>query len=445
MTMVARDFQDVDGYAAAYRERAGEPRWLRALRRGAWERFTARGFPSPREEDWKYTNVAPILRTPFSGRAEDGAPVALDRRAAAGMEDLLPHGVMSNRLTFVNGRLDERSSTLSPAPDGTWITSLGETLDRAPGVLESYLGMCARSNANGFVALNTALFADGALVHLPRGAALAEPIVLAFVMAPASEARMANPRVLLVAEEDSHATVVEAWMGLAGQPYLVNAVSEIIVCPGATVEHYRLQLESSAGFHVGNVGMRLLGNGSAVSYSISLGGALVRNDITAALEAEGCECRLNGLYLARGKQHVDHHTRVEHFCPHGSSRELYDGILDGKARGVFNGKIIVHPGAQKTDAHQTNKNLLLSEQAVVDAKPQLEIFANDVKCTHGAAIGRLDDEALFYLRSRGLDREAARSLLTYAFATEALDTIVRAPLRSRADALVRGWLREAPA
>jgi len=253
---------------------------------------------------------------------------------------------------------------------------------------------------------------------------------------------MAHPRILIVAEEDSHATVVEAWIGLAGASYLANAVSEIVVGAGATIEHYRLQLESPRAFHVGNLAMRLLTDGSVSSYSISLGGALVRNDIAAALAAEGCECRMNGLFLGRGGQHVDHHTRIEHLYPHGSSAELYDGILDGNARGVFNGKIVVHPDAQKTQAHQTNKNLLLSDRAAVDAKPQLEIFANDVKCTHGAAVGRLDEEALFYLRTRGLHREAARSLLTYAFATEALDTIKRQPLRSPVEALVRRWLQE---
>ena len=287
--------------------------------------------------------------------------------------------------------------------------------------------------------MNTAFIQDGAVVYLPQRAVVPEPIHLLFISQPAGEPVVSHPRILIVAGDDSQATVVETYVGSGAGAYFTNAVTEIVLGANADIAHYKLQRESEQAFHVATTEARQGAGSRLRSYAVSLGGALVRSDINTLLDAEGCECSLDGLYMLAGTQHVDHHTSIDHRRPRCTSRELYKGVLDGKSSGVFNGKVYVRPHAQQSDAGQVNKNLLLSDDATIDTKPQLEIFANDVKCSHGATIGRLDDEALFYLRSRGIDAAAARSLLIAAFANELIGRMPAAPVRAQLERLV--WSR----
>jgi Fe-S cluster assembly protein SufD len=293
----------------------------------------------------------------------------------------------------------------------------------------------AALNGHAFVALNTAFLTDGACVEIPARTVVQGVVHLMFLSAPAGGTRpaMAHPRVLIVAGDGSQASVVESYAGPGGGRYFTNTVTEVALGEHAVVDHYKLQFESEAAYHVGAVHLRAHRSATFASHSIALGGALVRNDIVAVLDGEGAECTLNGLYLADAQRLVDNHTTIDHAQPHCGSREVYKGVLADRARGVFNGKIIVRPDAQKTDARQTNRALLLSEDAQINTKPQLEIFANDVKCTHGAAVGQLDDEAVFYLRSRGLDAGEARRMLIRAFVGDVVNRIPSDRLRSHVE------------
>ena len=316
-------------------------------------------------------------------------------------------------------------------PGDVTVASLAGVLQGRSSVVEPYLGKFASHKTHSFVALNTAFIRDGAVVIIPEGAVVEEPIHLLFFSTTAGEPTVSHPRVLIVAGRNSRATVIESYLGPAGHIYFTNAVTEVVLAENARLDHYKVQHESDEAFHIATMQVRLERDSNFSSHAITLGAALGRNEVNAYLNATGCECTLNGLYLAAGQQVVDNHTRIDHAQPHCASHELYKGILDDEARGVFNGKIYVHQDAQKTDAKQTNKTLLLSQDAVINTKPQLEIFADDVKCTHGATIGQLDDESLFYLRSRGIGVEEARAILTFAFANDIIRRIAVAPLRAR--------------
>lgn len=424
---------------------ADEPAWLAALRRSAIERFAVLGFPTVRQEEWRFTNLTPLARAAF--RRAPAAPRTLEPRtpapAARGEEPERGAGAVTAaavapwtfdaaaRLVFVDGRLSLELSTFdgrgAALPAGIVVESLADALDREPQRLEPYLGRHTAFQEQPFVALNTAFLRDGALVVVPRRAVVEGPIHLLYLSTGASPATVSYPRNLIVAEEGSQVTVVETYAGTGA--YFSCGVTELIAGPGAVIDHCKVQRESRDAFHLATFQL-YADRGSAVSsHSVSLGGALVRNDVNAMLDGEGIDCILNGLYLAEGRQVVDNHMRVEHAKPHCSSHELYKGILDGKARSVFNGLIHVHPGAQKTDAKQSNRNLLLSADAIANSNPRLEIFADDVRCTHGSTVGQLDDDAIFYLRSRGIGEDAARSLLTYAFASDVLARIKVEPVR----------------
>jgi len=299
------------------------------------------------------------------------------------------------------------------------------------------LARIAPFDQHAFVALNTAFLDDGAYLKLPAGAIVPQPIHVLFITTSAAGRPVTHPRVLIVLEPNSQASVVETYAGDPDAAYFTNAVTEIVLGENAVLHHCKVQHESAAAYHIGSMQVRAGRSSTCASHSISLGGALVRNDIVAVLNGEGAECTLNGLYLADGQRLVDNHTTIDHAQPHCASREVYKGILADRARGVFNGKIVVRPDAQKTDAKQTNRALLLSADALINTKPQLEIFANDVKCTHGAAVGQLDDEAVFYLRSRGLGEAAARQLLIHAFAAEVLDRLSIEPIRARVEETLR--------
>lgn len=411
---------------------AGLP-WLAHERSTALERFAQRGFPTMRDEEWKYTNVSRIERQAFvaaAGEAADSAAVtALMERVGVDRQS-------GHWLVFVNGRHAPAWSSLLPLPAGAVLGSLAQALAQTPEALSSYLA--DRDGRTVFGSLNTAFMADGAWLHVPPDTIIEQPIHLLFLATQSGVA--IAPRNLLVAESGARATVIEHYAGLDEAVYLTNAVTQVFVAGNAALEHCKLQQESIQAFHVAGIHAVQQQGSRLESHSISLGALLARNDITTTFAADGCEATLNGLYLTDGRQHVDHHTRVDHAAPNGSSHEYYRGVMDGASRAVFNGKVIVHPGAQKTNAHQTNHNLLLSRDAEVDTKPQLEIHADDVQCTHGATVGQIDDEQLFYLRSRGIEDAIARSLLVHAFAHDVIERIQVPSLRRRLEQILHARL-----
>ncbi len=412
----------------------GGASWLTVLREAALAHFGESGFPTPRQEDWKYTNVAPIEKRHFI------FPGAVSPALSDGqLRGLFLDGLDCHHLIFINGRLQPGYSAPTTLPDGIEVGGLAHALTKKPSDLEPFLGRVADSTANGFAALNTAFINDGAYIRLAPGASLDKPVHLVFAVTGADEV-MTAPRVLIVAGDNSRATVIEHYVDMGGGTYLTNAVTEVALAPGAHMDHYKLQQESMNAYHVATVQVHQGRDSRFSSRNFSLGGRLVRNDINTVLSAAGAECVMDGLFMAGGRQHVDNHTFIDHAAPDCASRENYKGVLDGRSRGVFNGRIMVRQDAQKTDAHQSNHNLLLSEDAEVDTKPQLEIFADDVRCSHGATVGQLDNDALFYLRSRGLDEQRARGLLTYAFMREVIDRIEVAPLRAVMGRNLLAWL-----
>ncbi|MEE9155108.1 MAG: Fe-S cluster assembly protein SufD [Gemmatimonadota bacterium] len=400
---------------------AGQPASLKELRGRGIERFAALGFPTIRMEEWRFTNVAPIARTPLKlARAVNGVgPEEITRYRYGG----------STQLTLVNGRFAPELSMLEGLPKGVIACGLAEALERHPEKVEPYLGRFAGFDEHAFVALNTAFLRDGAFVYVPRGVVVEKPIHLTLLARPEVEPIAFFPRNLIVAEESSQVTLVEQYVTSGDGNYLTSPVTELAAHANAVVDHYKLQRESTQAFHMATFEIHQDRDSNVSSHSISWGGGLVRNDVNLVLDGEGCEATLNGLYMVDGTQLVDNHMRVEHAKPNCDSHELYKGILEGKARAVFSGRIYVHPGAQKTDAKQTNRNLLLSPKALCNSNPQLEIFADDVKCTHGSTVGQLDRTAIFYLRSRGIGEMAAKSLLTYAFAADIVERIRVASVR----------------
>lgn len=420
-TTERQDFY-VSRFERLERERPAGSAWLRSLQKGAISRFAELGFPTTHNEDWKYTSAGPIAKTPFAPAERDGHRI---RRKQ------LPDAGCRIRMVFVNGFYAPELSTLSALPPGVRVVSIAAALAAGDEKLESHLACYAQYDGHAFVALNTAFLSDGALIEIPRGMHVEEPVHVLFATVPGGEPAVSHPRCLILAGRGSQAAVVEEYTSLGEGSYFTNAVTEIVAEEGAVLEHVKLQLESPEAFHVATVQGIQERNSVFNSHNLSFGGALVRNDVNSVLDAEGAECVLNGLFVAGARQHVDNHTTLDHAKPHCNSRELYKGILAGDATGVFNGKILVRKDAQKTNAIQSNKNLLLSENAVVNTKPQLEIYADDVRCTHGATVGQLDAEALFYMQSRGIERTAARDLLTYAFAADILDRMTVNSFRGR--------------
>lgn len=405
-----------------------QPSWVPALRQSAMTLFAELGFPSTREEEWKYTNVAPIAKIPFKlGQYHLNG---ITRRGL----DRLPFGNLNcPRLVFINGLFSAKLSRLAKLPRGVQVKSLAEALQSEPELVEAHLGRYARSDDHAFNALNTAFLRDGAFIYVPQGVTVPVPLHLLFLSAGEAEPTVSHPRNLIIAESSSQVSIVEHYAGLHRGVYFTNPVTEMVVGENSSVRHYKIQNEETQAFHVATVQAYAKRSGNYLSHSISLGGGLVRNNLTAVLDGEGADCLLYGLYLLQGRQHLDNHTGIEHARPHCTSREVYKGILEGRSRGVFHGRILVRPHAQKTDSKQTNKNLLLSDDALVNTTPQLEIYADDVKCTHGATIGQLDKDALFYLRSRGIAQDAARSILIYAFASEIVRRIEAAAVQSEMD------------
>lgn len=407
---------------------AAMPGWLEGLRRAAIDSFVQQGFPTTRHEDWRYTSVEPIASTDFA--AANGEAKLLRAEDLYGPSFTDP---AYNRIVFVNGVYSPQFSSIREMPAGVQAKNLSAALAANDSAVRPLLTQNSVSREQPFVALNTAFTAEGAFISIPKGIVLDEPIYLVFCSLGSGNPVMSHPRNLIVFEAGSQGRIVEAYIGLGDQPTLTNVVTEVIGGAGSVIDYYRLQNESSSGYLVAAMAADISRDCSFTAHSVTLNGALIRNDIHVLLNGEGSECVLNGLYLPSDKQHVDNHTEIEHVKARANSQELYKGVLSGAAHAVFNGKILVHKDAQKTDARQTNKNLLLSEHAVVNTKPQLEIHADDVKCSHGSTIGQLDKDALFYLRSRGLDKAEAQSLLSYAFASDLIGRMRIAPLRARLD------------
>jgi len=411
------------------------PGWLKGLRRSAFQWVAEQGFPTAKDDAWKYTRVAPILEVPF-----EPAEPALSRRLSAGGIEALAGDLGGARLVVVNGYFAPEFSSLKKLPAGVEVMSLAAALAEDEELLAPLLSRPYREQPHAFTALSAALAEDGALVRIPANTTIEEPIHVVFVSDTGASPLVSHPRSLVFAGANSRATIVESYVGILGDVYLTNAVTDIVLEEGAVLEHYKLQNEAETAFHIALLDVRQGRDSRFSSHSLALGASTARHEVRVKLEAEGAEVTLNGLYMPKNEQHLDNPTTIEHAAPHCTSREFYKGIVDGRGRGSFDGRIIVRPGAFKTNASQTNKNLLLSESAQVDTRPRLEIFADDVKCTHGAAVGQLDEDAVFFLRSRGVPHRAARDLLTYAFASEMLGLLRVEALRSRVEKMVAGRL-----
>ena len=414
-----KDFRELEN-----RQSATAPAWLRKLRNEGMQAFAELGFPTTRLEDWKYCNVAPIAGLRFRP-----APYELDGSIRERVEEISFSGLDGTRLVFVNGHYVEELSTAGELPKGVKVTNLSKAAEREESVAER-LGRYADFKAHPFVALNTAFMEDGAFIEVPKGVVVESPIEVLYVSTGNEEPWVAHPRNLVVASQGSQVALVETYIGLGnGGVYFNNPVTEIVAEDNAHVDYVKLQTENEAAFHVATVQVYAGRNAVARTNSIQLGARLGREELTTVLDGEGAEALLYGLYVTNGQQLIDNHTTIDHAQPHCSSREFYKGILDGKSTGVFNGKIMVRKDAQKTDSKQSDKNLLLSESATINTKPQLEIFADDVKCTHGATVGQIDPESVFYLRSRGIGLEEARNLLIVAFAGEIVHHVKVGPFQ----------------
>ena len=401
------------------------PAWVKERRDQAAKRFAQVGYPTVRNEDWRFTNVSPIAE----------AKLALAEGSFAGAASLVDSVKFQGalRLAIVNGQFAAGLSDLSVMPKGVRIAGLRDGARDGADGLEQHLAQVFNIATHPFAALNTAHLDDGVAVFIAAGAVVETPIHIVVVTGSDSKAVVAHPRVLVVAGANSQVKIAQTFAGAPGQVYFNNAVTEVVVGEGAIVECYTDQRESEQAFHVANIQAHVSAKGVFASHAFSIGARIQRHDIGIALKGDGADCTMNGVYLADGERLMDTHTSLDHAMPHCTSHELYKGILAGKAKAVFNGRIIVRIDAQKTDAKQTNRALLLSDEATINSNPQLEIFADDVKCTHGAAVGQLDEEAMFYLQARGLSRIEARDMLLHAFAGEVLEGLKIPALREQVE------------
>jgi len=408
---------------------------LESVRNTGIDRFREQGFPGLRAENWKYTDIRPIANGNFIVPRDSG-----DRISRGMVNNTRLVGMDCHELVFINGRFANEYSSSGGLPTGIIVEDLAGATTSHRELIRTHIAHYADPAGNPFTALNTAFIQHGCLVFVPAGTEVEKPVHLIYLSGMHEEPFAAHPRNLIILSENAVVTVIESYVGLDDATYFTNTVTEACLQGGSALQHYKIQREGRDCYHVGNLEIRQEKNSRAESHSIALGGALVRNDIRVRLEGPGAGIKLNGIYLADGRQHIDNHTRVDHIRPETSSRENYRGVLNGHARGVFNGKVVVHKDAQKTDASQNNANLLLSDNAEVDTKPELEIYADDVKCAHGATVGQLDKNMLFYLRSRSIDESTARSLLTYAFADEIIRDVGIVPLRQLLEQMIIGHL-----
>ena len=408
------------------------PEWLEPLRRAAASRFADVGFPTARDEEWRFTPVGPIAQRTWRPPAAEPSEVSAEQLAPF----VFGHPEWST-LVFVDGVFSESLSRVAALPRNVRVGNLADALGTGDELLQRHLARHAPAEDSPFTALNTAAFRDGGLLYVPAGVDLEQPVHFVYLTTAAADGVALHPRHLIVVERAARASVIESYVTLApGVVYWTNPVTEVAAAEGSWIEHTRIQRESEQAYHVGLTHVDQWRDSHYRSFSMAMGGALARHNLHVRLNDENVESLMYGLYLTRGEQVVDNHTAIFHDHPNCRSWEVYKGVLDGRSRAVFNGKVFVQPEAQKTDAKQTNRNLLLSDGARVDTKPQLEIFADDVKCTHGATVGRLDDAGLFYARSRGVPYAAAERLLTYAFAAEVTEEVALEPVRLELDRLV---------
>jgi Fe-S cluster assembly protein SufD len=399
------------------------PPWLNELRAQGRARFAELGFPTTRDEEWKYTDVTPIAN--LSLAAQPGL-----NGSGINLESFLFGDV--HRLVFIDGRFSAEQSEIGELPAGVVVGSLAASIANNHQAVQAHLGRYATyTNDDAFTALNTAFLHDGAFIFVPNGVALERPVEVLWIASGHAETPAQHPRNLFVVGDNAQFTLVQVFAAQGQNVHFTNAVTEVVVGANSHVDQYTVQMENDHALHVGTLQVHAQRDSSFRSHTLTLGGRLIRNNANAVMQGENIDCTLNGIVLGQGEQHVDNHTVMDHAMPHCTSHELFVHILDDRSTGVFNGKIFVRIDAQKTDAVQSNRTLLLSPDATINTKPQLEILADDVKCTHGATIGQLDETALFYLRARGISAAEARNLLTYAFAAEALEGVRIEALRER--------------
>ena len=422
-----------------FERETSQPKWLLPMRKAGLARFSEIGVPTLDHEDWRFTNTAAIAKMPFNPAFDSSDTITAEQ-----LQKFTFAQQAGSRLVFVNGHFAPKLSSVKNLPAGAKVSNLAAALASDAAFLEKHLGKYAASADNGFTALNQAFFLDGGFVHVPAGKIVEEPIQFIYVSTGGHSGATIHPRNLVIAEANSSVTILESYVSLGGAGYFTNAVTELFAGDNARLEFVKFQDEAQDAFHMAAFHGEF-GRASHVNvHSFALGAKLSRNNIRTKLAGEGLECVLNGLYLTRGEQLADHHMIVEHAEPHCASHEYFNGILDDKSKGVFHGRILVREVAQKTDAKQTNKNLLLSDDATANTKPQLEIYADDVKCTHGATIGQLNEEGIFYLRSRGIGTETARRMLIHAFAGEIIERIQHQAAREEVDKIVWDRLESNP-
>jgi Fe-S cluster assembly protein SufD len=426
MTQVVQDRNILQNHSSQIAKDAmpGNHPWLDQLRTTARSRFELVGYPTRRQEEWRFTNVDAIAKTRFATAEPSHNVRAIEGAMKFGFGD-----EALTELVFINGHYTPQLSKLGKLPRGTVVTSLAESFNRPE--VQANLAKHADLQLNPFVALNTAATTDGVYIHLPKSAAPEGPIHLLFISIATDQPTITHPRVLVIAEENAEATIVETYAGESSGVYLTNAVTEIVQAPNSRIDHCKMQMELHTANHIASMNVRLGQNARFVSHSINTGGLLTRNEVGVVLAGEQADATLNGLVLIDGNRHCDNHTLLDHAAAHCPSHELYKHVLAGQSSGVFKGKILVREDSQKTDSKQTSKVLLLSDEACMDSMPALEIYADDVKCTHGSTTGPVDEEQVFYLRSRGISLEAARHLMTYAFAADITRRIKVTPVRAR--------------
>jgi Fe-S cluster assembly protein SufD len=416
-----------DAFGRLASERGGEPAWVARLREGAFGRFEESGFPTTDDEDWKYTNVASLARKAFT-------PASATKLERSAVETFVSAESRASRLVFVNGVLSRELSSLEALPASLVAEDLGAALaGEHAALLWEHLGKLSGEETDAFSLLNTALHTGGVFIHVPADTEVAAPVQLLFLTAPGEAESVTFPRVLVVAGRNSRLDLIETYASVGDAEYFTDAVVEVFVGEGARVTHYKVQDEGERAYHIASTRAEVAHDGAYELTTVTLGAQLSRHGIEVILGSEGAHCRVDGLYLVGTGQHADTHSLIDHREPNCTSRQNYKGILDGRSRAVFNGRVFVREGAHQTDAEQSNKNLLLSSEARVDTKPQLEIYNDDVKCSHGATVGQLEEEELFYLLSRGLHPDLARNLLTYGFAEEIVGSIKHESIRAQLD------------
>jgi len=411
--------------------------WLESIRESGISKFSELGFPGPDNEDWRFTNVTPIARTAF-GMDRNGLPQVTQDTVS---QFTFP-GLKCSLLVFVNGRYQPELSAATELPDGVKVLNLAEAVENEQDLTKERLSSYASFDKEAFTALNAAFMEDGGFIYVPDNTVLPNPVHLLYITTGSDHPTITNPRNLFVVGKNSEADVVEQYVSLGEGVYFSNVVTELVIGENSTAGHYLIERESKKSFNVSTLRVQQDKHSNLRSHSVLLGGALVRNNVHPVLAGEGCDSLINGLYMPSGRQHMDNYMVVEHASPHCDSRQFYNGILDGRSRGVFHGRIIVHEDAQKTDAKQTNRNLLLSDNAQIDTKPQLEIYADDVKCTHGATIGQMDQDAVFYMQSRGIPEDTAKDILLSAFTSGTLESMRIEQIREYCENLVADWFAE---